>query len=147
MGWKTIHGYSVTVWHALRANFFFIIGRCTGVDSAQERSVRANHYLHDFLTLGQADSNQCSNNLSQIQSTCEWLGIPLKWQKIEGPYLITTYLGIELDTRALEARLPRKKLEGLMEELQKWEGRKACQKRVTVSDGKAFSGMQGGLGR
>ena len=31
--------------------------------------------LNDFLTWNKADSDQCSNNLSQIQSTCEWLGM------------------------------------------------------------------------
>ena len=43
------------------------------------------HYLDDFLTAGEANSAQCKRKLDLIVSTCNFLGIPLKVQKIEGP--------------------------------------------------------------
>lgn len=91
------------------------------------------HYLDDFLTMGQADTNECQSNLDKVIAICAWLGIPLKTQKIEGPSVSIIFLGIELDTIAMEARLPREKLMGLLEELRQWKGRRHCQKRNLLS--------------
>ena len=93
----------------------------------------AIHYLDDFLTMGRAKTSQCESNLKMILANCEWLGIPIKNQKIEGPNQTIIFLGIELDTEAMEARLPKEKLERLKEELQEWSGRKSCQKRSLLS--------------
>ena len=68
-----------------------------------------------------------------ILANCEWLGIPIKNKKIEGPNQTIIFWGIELDTEAMEARLPKEKLECLKEELQEWSGRKSCQKRSLLS--------------
>ena len=64
------------------------------------------HYLDDFFTAGAANSSQCRDNLDLIIAICEWLGISLKWEKIDGP---TTVL-IELDTPCSELRLPAEKI-------------------------------------
>ena len=91
------------------------------------------HYLDDFLTMGMAGTDQCKLNLELTLTTCKSLGFPIKYQKIKGPSPIITFLGIELDTHKMEARLPQDKLEHLKEELQKWNGRKSCQKRTLLS--------------
>lgn len=70
--------------------------------------------------MGQAVLHKCRENLDKILAICRWLGIPLKVQKIEGPNWIIIFPGIELDTRAMEIRLPKVKLEGLKEELRQW---------------------------
>ena len=43
------------------------------------------HYLDDFLTMGQKESNQCATNLRLIEEMCVFLGFPLKVEKAEGP--------------------------------------------------------------
>lgn len=86
-----------------------------------------------FLTGGEANTRQCQENLEKIRALCKWPGIPLKVQKIEGPAIILTFLGIELDTSRLEMHLPREKFERLKEELKEWEGRTFCQKRTLLS--------------
>ncbi len=91
------------------------------------------HYLDDFLTMGCGNTSQCSVNLNQIQDTCKLLGIPLKRQKIEGPDSRMTFLGIELDTTTMEARLPKSKLDHLKEVLHEWSNKKSCQKRNLLS--------------
>ena len=69
------------------------------------------HYLDDFYTLGPPNSPACQNNLD----TCLWLFkdwlIPLHPDKLEGPSTCSTLLGIELDSRTLQACLPRDKFE------------------------------------
>ena len=67
------------------------------------------HYIDDFLTAGCAGTDECANNLRTIKSTCEWLGVPLKWSKVEGPTTELTFLGIVLDTIKGEIRLPQER--------------------------------------
>jgi len=68
------------------------------------------HYLYDFLTIGPHDSPVCANNLHMIKETCSQLGIPLSIEKIKGPTQCLTFLGITLDTKVMQARLPEDKL-------------------------------------
>lgn len=48
---------------------------------------------------------------------CQAVGAPVKPEKVLGPATILTILGIELDTIAMQARLPAGKLAALLEEL------------------------------
>ena len=50
-------------------------------------------------------------------------------KKNRGPTTCLEYLGIEIDTVALEMRLPPHKLERLWTTLQEWQGQKCCTKR------------------
>ena len=64
------------------------------------------HYLDDFHTLGHPNSQTCQRNLDTgIQQFQDW-GIPLHPDKLEGPSIHLTVLGIELDSLLLQARLP-----------------------------------------
>ena len=91
------------------------------------------HYIDDFLTAGRAGTDECANNLRTIKSTCEWLGVPLKWSKVEGPTTELTFLGIVLDTIKGEIRLPQEKLGQLVYLVSAWSHRKACRKRELLS--------------
>ena len=91
------------------------------------------HYIDDFLTAGRAGTGECANNLSTIKSTCEWLGVLLKWSKVEGPTTELTFLGIVLDTVRGEVRLPQEKLDQLISLVSAWSHRKACRKRELLS--------------
>ena len=91
------------------------------------------HYLDDFLTMGAANSEECENNLKILVSLCQELGLPLKWQKLEGPAVELVFLGILLDTRRMELRLPPEKLSELKVLIVKWLGRKKGKKRELLS--------------
>ena len=82
------------------------------------------HYLDDFLTMGPPSSSCCQHNLDTIIKICNYLGVPLALEKIAGPSTTLPFLGIELDTIKLEARLPEDKLCKLQEQVSQWVGRK-----------------------
>ena len=66
------------------------------------------HYIDDFITLGATESTECENNVTIIREACEETGLPTETEKNEGPATIIGFLGMELDTEALEIRLPTK---------------------------------------
>ena len=71
------------------------------------------HYLDDFLTMGRAGSEECARNLQLLVELCRELGVPLKWQKVEGPSTTLTFLGIVFDTVKMEMRLSEQRMEEL----------------------------------
>ena len=71
------------------------------------------HYLDDFLTMGPPASLTCQYNLDTIVQICDYLGVPLALEKVEGPATTLPFLGIVLDTVKMEARLPEEKLKKL----------------------------------
>ena len=87
------------------------------------------HYLDDYLTVGKANSEECEHNLLLIKRVCEFLGVPLKLEKIEGPSSTLVFLGIMLDTTKQEISLPQQKLEELKCLIAVWKGRSSCTKR------------------
>ena len=78
------------------------------------------HYLDDFLTLGPPESPTCLRNLETIKGVCCHLGVPLALEKVEGPSQSLTFLGIVLDTRNMEARLPHEKLQRIRDQVATW---------------------------
>ncbi len=91
------------------------------------------HYVDDFITMG-ADLAECTQNDKIIHETCARLGLPPEPEKDEGPATCITFLGIDIDTVAMELRLPAdNKLARLTSELAGWRGRKACKKRDLLS--------------
>ena len=90
------------------------------------------HYLDDFLTMGESNSNECAINLEKIQRVCEFLGMPLKLEKIEGPATILIFLGILIDTLQLELRLPEEKMSEIKALLKEWERKQSCTKRALL---------------
>lgn len=70
------------------------------------------HYVDDFLFVVRC-SEQARAVLAAALVLCEDLGLPMAADKTEGPVQCLTFLGIELDTVAMEARLPAAKLSEL----------------------------------
>ena len=66
------------------------------------------HYLDDFLLLGPPDSPVCAEALRILLQLCEELGALVAGEKTEGPTTLLDFLGIELDTRRLQMRLPQR---------------------------------------
>jgi len=91
------------------------------------------HYLDDFLILGPSMSPTCQHNLDTIMRICHILGVQLALKKVEGPSTTLPFLGIVLDTTAMEARLPRDKLEQMCNLVSTWLKKKKATKREILS--------------
>ena len=68
------------------------------------------HYLDDFLLIGAPASLECREALEVVLNIFNRLGLPVAMDKLEGPACCLTFLGFELDSRAMEIRLPSQKL-------------------------------------
>lgn len=90
------------------------------------------HYIDDFVTVGAPATNECSANFARMHAVCERLGMPVEPEKDEGPASTVSFLGIELDTMALECRLPAEKLLHLRKELARWRVKKKSKKKGTA---------------
>lgn len=87
------------------------------------------HYLDDFLCVGPPSSNLCGVLLATVQHLTERFGIPLAVDKMEGPTSSIKFLGIEIDSWAMECRLPDNKLHALKEEVRLTSGKHKIQLR------------------
>ena len=65
--------------------------------------------LDDFLFV-QPSHQLCHRHLQIFQQLCEYLHIPIAPHKTHGPATTLTFLGLQLDTLAMQARLPPDKL-------------------------------------
>lgn len=91
------------------------------------------HYLDDFHTLGPPNSSACQNNVDTcVRLFKEWR-IPLHPDKLEGPSTCLTVLGIELDSLALQARLPHDKFERIAALLESWSAKRYCTRKELES--------------
>ena len=61
------------------------------------------------------------------------LGLPVAVHKLEGPGWCLSFLGFEVDSNALEVRLPRSNLLELKELLATWQSRRTCRKKELES--------------
>ena len=91
------------------------------------------HYLDDFLAIGALASLECAQALAVLKSLYELLGLPVALAKLVGPVPCLDFLGFELDSEAMEIRLPQPKLAELRELIQSWLGRKSCTKKELQS--------------
>ena len=99
----------------------------------QRGATNTDNYIDDFVTAGAPDSQECEHNSTIMHKTCKEVGLPTEPEKDDGPATSISFLGIELDTVALEIHLPAEKLERLRTELGKWRGKKTCRKRDLLS--------------
>ena len=56
------------------------------------------HYLDNFLVLTASSKHQGSYTMCLLLETFEHLGLPIAWDKLEGPTTCSTFLGFELDS-------------------------------------------------
>ena len=99
----------------------------------EARGSKVIHYLDDFLLFGAPGSKECLRSRMAIERLCAELGVPIASHKTEGPSCQLTFLGIELDSKALIARLPEDKLHRLQMEIRRWEDKSSCTKRELLS--------------
>lgn len=77
---------------------------------------RVFHVVDDFLFIADSAA-KCDSDMNAFQSLCTELGVPLAAEKTMGPLNVLPFLGITLDTKKLEARLPEDKLEQCREQI------------------------------
>ena len=83
--------------------------------------------LDDFIAFDKPGAN-AQLTKDKLLYICDKLGIPLNDKKTEGPCSCLQYLGIELDTIAMEARLPKEKMDRIRALLEHFLSLKACTK-------------------
>ncbi|KAM9329440.1 uncharacterized protein PAF06_002568 [Gastrophryne carolinensis] len=76
------------------------------------------HYLDDFLCVGPADTRICELLLGTMLEVFGAFGVPVAHDKTEGPATVIQFLGIEIDTVGRVCRLPREKIDDLVEGLE-----------------------------
>ena len=86
-----------------------------------------DHYLDDCIIVGPPQSRDCASSLMVLEETCHHLGVPIAAEKCQGPSTCLEFLGIEMDTLAMELHLSQDKLSRLRTLLQGWRPRKPCQ--------------------
>ena len=89
-------------WYAAALHYFF-----------QQRGIDVViHYIDDFLFVIEVREHALAMR-DEALALCKTLGIPMAANKTEGPCHRLTFLGVELDTDAMRARLPDSKLANL----------------------------------
>ena len=86
--------------------------------------------MDDFITVGAPNSSEYENNVSIMKQVYDEMGTLTKREMDEGPATIITFLGIEINSVALEIRLPQAKLDQLRSSLMSWRRKGAYKKRL-----------------
>ena len=72
--------------------------------------------LDDFLTISPLSSGERSRHLYTLLALFEHLRVPVAPEKIEGPAMCITFLGIEINSNRMILHLPHQKLKLMVEE-------------------------------
>ena len=75
----------------------------------QQTTCDVKVYLDDFLIISPSfqECQECLNNFIKLVHS---LGFAVAWDKIDGPTRKLIFLGIEIDSTAMELRLPKAKV-------------------------------------
>lgn len=108
---------SCRLWELYAAALHFFLSEHSGVRCAHE----VFHYVDDFLFLVEPGREEEAERMLKFAvEMCARLGLPIAPDKTEGPVTMLTFLGIELDTQALEARLPAPRLAEIQRVMVEW---------------------------
>ena len=91
------------------------------------------HYLDGFLFGGRPNSGSCCRSLDLALRVCNEVGFPVMAEKVVGPTTVIEFLGLVLDTTAMEIRLPDYKLSRLKTMILSWKFKKVCTKHELLS--------------
>ena len=91
------------------------------------------HYFDDFIMVTPPESPPGQQHLSILLHACKVLGVSISAHKTEGPTTCLVFLGIELDTRAVELSLPSVKLQRLHTLLTQWGDKRSCTQKELES--------------
>ncbi|XP_061170929.1 uncharacterized protein LOC133180416 [Saccostrea echinata] len=96
-----------------------------------------SHMIDDFFFIGAKGSKDCDRDLKQFISLCSEIGVPIKHDKTVLPSTVITIYGIEIDSEAMECRLPMDKVEKIRSQLQTFSKRK----KVTLTELRSLLGL------
>ena len=94
------------------------------------------HLLDDFLLVAPS-YDSCTKQLDRFLQFCSAIGLPMAPEKTCGPSTTLSFAGIELDTIALEARLPQEKLHKCIELITTFRRRK----KITLKEIQSLIGL------
>jgi len=102
------------------------------------------HYVDDFLFIVEPGKEEEAKRLLEgAVALCAKLGLPLAAEKTEGPTTCLTFLGIEIDSVALEARLPQPRLAELRRLMVVWgQQSRASIRELLQADRQAAAGAR-----
>jgi hypothetical protein len=95
------------------------------------------HILDDFLILGPPNSVTCQTNLENFLALCSEIGVPIKSEKTQNACQVITFMGLELDSTTMEARLPGDKLLKLRTQLAKF----SKHRKITLKELQSLLGL------
>jgi hypothetical protein len=95
------------------------------------------HILDDFLFLGPPDADVCNQSLKVFQLICKATGVGLKTEKTSLACTKLVFLGIEIDTLAMEIRLPQDKLDKLKQTIDAMK----CKRKVRLKELQSLIGL------
>ena len=96
-----------------------------------------DHYLDDFLLVGQKDTNNCLTLMNTFKHICGDLGVLIADNKTMGPAKVIHFLGFTIDTVLMMVRIPEEKLHKLSVSLKIVLQRK----KVFLKDLESFIGL------
>ena len=91
------------------------------------------HYLDDYFTCDSPNTMECAANLAIMSYTCKYLGFGIQRNKFVYPTTVMEYIGIEIDTIAMQLRITQERLDEIMIQLSQWKQRSGCTKREILS--------------
>jgi len=74
------------------------------------------HHLDDFFGVDMSRS-LCGDLMSVFSKVMVELGVPVAVEKTEGPTMVLTFLGLELDSAKMQVRIPMAKIHELTEKI------------------------------
>ena len=95
------------------------------VDLVDSHGAVVIHYVDDFLFIAKS-KQQAQAMLDGARRLARELGIPWADDKTEGPSTCLTFLGVEINTLTMQARLPDTKLLELRQLITAWLGKKSA---------------------
>lgn len=90
-------------------------------------------YLDAFLFLGPPASHECASSLQIALQACWSLGVPVAMHKTEGPSTCLTFLGIQIDSLAMQLSLAPDKLTRIRDLVLSWRSKRAATKQELQS--------------
>lgn len=96
-----------------------------------------SHMIDDFFLIGPPTSKSCFHDLKKFITLCDRIGLPLKPDKTCLPNTNIIIYGIEVDSIAMECRLPNDKVMKIQTHLRNMSHRK----KVTMHDLQSLIGL------
>ena len=103
-------------------------------------NIQAVKYLDDFIVIG-ATLEEATWAQKVVIKVLRYLGFYISWGKVTPPSQVCRYLGLDIGSIRMEVRLPKDKLEKLINLLKKYVGKSTISKKELESLGGSFGSL------